>query len=66
MPGIFRCRRREQDASDRDRQRYKNQLDVTGNEKGQLERLRLQLNEQVSQRRSLVPAIGRAGYVHQV
>jgi len=41
------CRRREQDASDRDRQRYKSQLDVTGSEKGQLERLRFQLNEQV-------------------
>ena len=40
-------RRREQDASDRDRQRYKNQLDVTGSEKGQLEKLRLQLTEQV-------------------
>jgi len=41
------CRRREQDASDRDRERYKNQLNVTGSEKGQLERLRLQLTEQV-------------------
>lgn len=39
--------RREQDASDRDRQRYKNQLDVTGSEKSQLEKLRLQLTEQI-------------------
>ena len=40
--------KREQDASDRDRQRYKSQLDLTGSEKGQLEKLRLQLNEQVN------------------
>lgn len=39
--------RRDQDASDRDRQRYKNQLDLTGSEKGQLEKLRLQLTEQI-------------------
>jgi len=39
--------RRDQDASDRDRQRYKNQLDVTGSEKGALEKLRIQLTEQV-------------------
>ena len=44
---MYSYRRREQDASDRDKQRYKNQLDVTGSEKGQLEKLRLQLTEQV-------------------
>ena len=48
LPSLFEFfRRRDQDASDRDRQRYKNQLDLTGSEKGQLEKLRLQLTEQI-------------------
>lgn len=44
---LLHCRKRDKDDTSRERDRLRNSLNLTGNEKSQLEKVRYEMNEQV-------------------